>query len=77
MSSVYRLSEEDLELIKSILRKENISSERVVIDLNERTIKTDDLFDNSDLLEVAGTLSKERANELLDSIKESRAEWED
>lgn len=75
MSSVYRLNADDLEKIKSILRKERISSNRVIIDLDEKTIRSEDSLDNSDLLEIAGSFSSHRAKELLEVIKESRGEW--
>jgi hypothetical protein len=62
--------------LKTILFKLDIKNARVTIDFVKEMIELEDDYSVDDLLEAAGTLSPERANELEEDIRKSREEWD-
>jgi hypothetical protein len=63
--------------LKTILNKLNIQQQRVVIDLEKKVgeVEEED-YSTNDILEAAGVLTPERANEVREEVKRSREEWD-
>ena len=72
-----KMDHETVIQLKSILRKLNVSNQKVLIDFQNETIEIqEDEMGIEDLLEAAGTLSQERANELMSDVNSAREEWD-
>ncbi len=62
--------------LRSLLFKINITQSRVRIDLDNDTIEVEDDYSIDDILDSAGVLSPEQADELTQEIKKMREdEW--
>ena len=53
----------------------NITTKRLIIDLEKETVEDMDDYSVDDILSVAGILKPGDADEMLDHIKESREGW--
>ncbi|WP_235548856.1 hypothetical protein [Paenibacillus sp. Soil522] len=72
-----KMDHETVIQLKSILKKLNVSNQKVLIDLQNETLEIqEDEMGIEDLLEAAGTLSQERANELMSDVNSAREEWD-
>ncbi len=72
-----KIDKQTANTIKSMLQKLNIYDSRVLIDFHKETVESQDSdYSIDDLLEAAGTLSPDRAKELLDEVNQSREEWD-
>jgi ABC-type phosphate transport system auxiliary subunit len=75
--SIHKLEMEDVEKIKAVLERLNISSKRITIDFNDLTVETEeDPYDVKDILEIEDSISQDREKELSDHVKEAREEWD-
>lgn len=72
-----KMDHETVIQLKRILKKLNVSNQKVLIDLQNETLEIqEDEMGIEDLLEAAGTLSQERANELMSDVNSAREEWD-
>ncbi|MFC4076154.1 hypothetical protein [Salinithrix halophila] len=62
--------------LRSLLSKLNIKKSKVTIDLENDTIEVVDDYSIDDILESAGALTPERAEEMQQELKKSREEWD-
>lgn len=63
-------------IIKSILQQLNIQADRIIIDLKKEMIESENEYNATDLLELCGTLPKEREFELLEAARKAREDWD-
>ncbi|TYP77442.1 hypothetical protein [Paenibacillus methanolicus] len=71
-----KIDHETVIQLKSILGKLNLSNQKILLDLQNETLEVqEDDAGIEDLLEAAGTLSPERANELMLDVRNAREEW--
>jgi len=75
MSMVRKLHPHIAKDLRKFLSENNISTKKLVIDLEAETIEDFDDYSVDDILSVAGILKPGEAQELLDHIKESREDW--
>lgn len=74
MSLPKKIDRKTASKIRSILLKLNITKNKVMIDLNNETIEVEDDYSIDDILESAGVLTPEQAQELMDEVKKMREE---
>lgn len=74
MSIPKKIDRKTVSKLRSILLKLDITKNKVTIDLNNETIEIEDDYSIDDILESAGVLSPEQAQELLDEVKKMREE---
>jgi hypothetical protein len=75
--SIHKLEIEDVEKIKAVLDRLNISSKRITIDFSDLTVEAEeDPYDVKDILDIEDSISQDRAKELSDHVKEAREEWD-
>jgi hypothetical protein len=75
MSNIRKLSPNIAKDLRNFMSENNITTNRLIIDLEQETVEDADDYSVDDILSVAGILKKGEANELLDHIKESREGW--
>lgn len=75
MSMVRKLHPNIAKDLRKFLSENNISTKKLVIDLEAETIEEFDDYSVDDILSVAGILKPGEAQELLDQIHESREGW--
>lgn len=75
MSMVRKLHPHIAKDLRDFLAENNISTKKLVIDLETETIEDFDDYSVDDILSVAGILKPGEAQELLDHIQESREDW--
>ncbi len=71
-----KLDRETVDQFKSLLAKLNITDRKIILDLNNGTIESEEDYSIDDILESAGILTPERAKELQDEVIRMRAEWD-
>jgi hypothetical protein len=76
MSNIRKLSPNIAKDLRSFMSENNITTKRLIIDLEQETVEDMDDYSVDDILSVAGILKPGEAEELLDHIKESREGWE-
>ena len=73
----YRIDSGETKNIKELLKKLNINANRITIDLKQGTLEVEaGQQDNSDLINLCGTISRKRAGELIEHVNEARKEWD-
>lgn len=75
MSNVRKLHPNIAKDLKNFVSENNITTKRLIIDLENETVEDMDDYSVDDILSVAGILKPGEADELLDHIKESREGW--
>ncbi|MNN21070.1 hypothetical protein D3C81_1343780 [compost metagenome] len=75
MSMVRKLHPHIAKDLRKFLSENNITTKKLVIDLEAETIEDFDDYSVDDILSVAGILKPSEAQELLDHIQESREGW--
>ena len=75
MSNIRKLSPNIAKDLRNFMSENNITTKRLIIDLEQETIEDMDDYSVDDILSVAGILEPGEADELLDHIKESRVGW--
>ncbi|MEF3312194.1 hypothetical protein PV433_25250 [Paenibacillus sp. GYB004] len=75
MSMVRKLHPQLVRNLREFLSENNISTKKLVIDLEAETIEDFDDYSVDDILSVAGILKPGEAQELLEHIQESREGW--
>ncbi|MCL5290195.1 MAG: hypothetical protein M1489_04065 [Firmicutes bacterium] len=69
MSIPKKIDRKTASKLRSILLKYNITKNKVTIDLNNETIEVEDDYSIDDIVESAGVLTPEQAQELMDEVK--------
>ena len=75
MSNIRKLSPTIAKDLRNFMSENNITTKRLIIDLEQETVEDADDYSVDDILSVAGILKPGEADELLDHIKESREGW--
>lgn len=76
MSMIRKLNPHIAKDLREFLSENNITTKKLVIDIDAETIEEYDEYSVDDILSVAGILKPGEAQELLEHIKESREDWE-
>ena len=74
----YKIDSGETKNIKEILKRLNVKANRITIDLKQGTLEVEaaEQQDNSDLINLCGTISRKRAGELIEHVNEARKEWD-
>lgn len=73
---IYKINPEETRNIKELLKRLKVKANKVTIDLSQRTLEVEsELQDNSDLIDLCGTISSKRAIELSEHVNKARKEW--
>lgn len=75
MSNIRKLYPNIAKELRDFVSDNNITTKRLIIDLEKETVEDMDDYSVDDILSVAGILKPGEANEMLDHIKESREGW--
>jgi hypothetical protein len=75
MSSVQKLHPQIAKDLRDYLSENNISTKKLVIDLEKETVEDFEEYPFEDILSVAGILKPGEAKELLEHVRESREGW--
>lgn len=76
MSIPKKMDQKTASELRAILFKLNVIKNKVTIDLNNDTIEVEDDYAIDDILESAGVLTAEQAQELMEEVKKMRdEEW--
>lgn len=77
MSMVRKLHPHIVKDLREFVSENNISTKKLVIDLEAETIESPDDYSVDDILSAAGILKPGEAQQLLDHVHESREGWGD
>jgi hypothetical protein len=75
MSNIRKLYPNIAKELRDFVSDNNITTKRLIIDLEQETVEDMDDYSVDDILSVAGILKPGEADEMLDHIKESREGW--
>jgi hypothetical protein len=75
MSNIRKLYPNIAKELRDFVSDNNITTKRLIIDLEKETVEDMDDYSVDDILSVAGILKPGEADEMLDHIKESREGW--
>jgi hypothetical protein len=75
MSNIRKLHPNIAKDLRKFMSENNMTTQRLIIDLEKETVEDMDDYSVEDILSVAGILKPGEADELLDHIKESREGW--
>ncbi|HEY0826624.1 MAG TPA: hypothetical protein VGE40_00865 [Bacilli bacterium] len=75
MSNIRKLHPNIARDLKKFMSEHNITTKRLILDLEKETVEDVDDYSVDDILSVAGILKPGEANQLIEHIKESREGW--
>jgi len=76
MSILKKLDHETANQLRTIFSKLNLDSEKIIVDLVNETVESEDEYAVDDILASAGILTTEEAQQLEDTVRQMReGEW--